>query len=262
MTCQINKSNSAATLPHIVVFCLVSLIIVMSFGLASSSWFLGDWRETLANSLIGEAGIEFRYPHSVVALYTEGHTAPPAAVVDWPSSVRKTPALPPEGKNLATFDGRPVGAGSSSNFEPPSGLGVNPTVQEASDPFSVQADPTDKPAASEESAPVSMPPPSQLANASSAVLPPPMPALPIPDEERDRLFEAFGTQHPQHAKLDKSGIAAHQTTPVQPVQNRRADQHPLGAKAAFQYRIKKECGPIHDPQLRRDCISSFRTYHW
>jgi hypothetical protein len=261
MTNHTNKLDAAATLLHLVTFGLVAVMIIISFGLASSSWLLGVRIETLVSSRIGEAGIEFLYPRSAVALYTEVHTAPPAAIADLPSSVRETIALPSAGQNLATPDVQPVGPGSSSNFEPPSDSEANPTIQETRDASSTQAVPIDKTlGASQESAPVSMPPPAQLVNASPTALPPPLPAVPIPDKERDRLFEAFGTQHPQPAKFDEGTITTHQTTPAQPVQNKRANEHPPGSKAAFQYRVKKECGPIHDPQLRQDCISSFSAY--
>jgi hypothetical protein len=257
-----NKLDAAATLLHLVIFGLVVVMIVVSFGLASSSWLLGVRRETLVSSRIGETGIEFLYPHSAVILYTEGHTAPPAAIADLPSSVKEMMAHPSAGQNLATSDVQSVGPGSSSNFEPPSDLEANPTIQETGDAPSTQAIPIDETlGASQESAPVPIPPLTQVVNASPTALAAPAPAVPIPDKDRDQLFEAFGTQHPQPAKFDEGAITTLQTPPAQPVQNKRANKHPLGSKAAFQYRVKKECGPIHDPQLRQDCVSSFSAYH-
>jgi hypothetical protein len=257
-----NKLDAAATLLHLVTFGLVAVMIVLLFGLASSSWLSDVRKETLVSSRIREAGIEFLYPRSAVVPYTADHAAPPpATIADLPSSVRETVVLPSAGQNLATSDVQPVGPISSSNFEPLSDSEANPTMQETWDAPSTQAVPIDKTiGASQESAPVSMPPPAQLRNAIPTALPP-VPAVPIPDKQRDRLFEAFGTQHPQPAKFDERAKTTSQTTPAQPVQNKRANEHFLGLKAAFQYRVKKECGPIHDPQLRLDCISSFSAYH-
>ena len=255
-----NKLDAAATLLHLVTFGLVAIMIVLSFGLASSSWLSEVRKETLVSSRIGEAGIEFLYPRSAVVPYTEDHAAPPA-IADLPSSVRETVALPSAGQNLATSDVQPVGPISSSNFEPPSDSEANPAMQETWDAPSTQTVPIDKTiGASQESAPVSMPTPAQLENASPTASPP-VPAVPIPDKERDRLFEAFGTRHPEPAKFDEGAKTTSQTTPAQPIQNKRANEHFLGLKAAFQYRVTKECGPIHDPQLRQDCISSFSAYH-
>jgi hypothetical protein len=57
--------------------------------------------------------------------------------------------------------------------------------------------------------------------------------------------------------LDQGALASHQTTTAQPMQSGRPDGHPVSSKAALQYRMRKECGPIHDPQLRDNCISTF-----
>lgn len=255
MTQRTNKLGTLTVLPHLVVFGLVAAIIVISFGFATSSWLLGVRKATLKSSRIGEAGIEFHYPRSAVALNTED-TAPAATIADPPRSVGASIPLPSAVQHLMTSDVQPAGPGSSSNFETPSDEVANPT-QETSGASSTQGAPIDKTlGASQEGAPVSMPPRSQVVKANPTASPPPVPAVSIPNEERDRVFEAVAIQHSQPAKLDLSAIP-HQTTPAQPVQNRHADEHPLGSKTTFQYRVKKECGPIHDPQLRHDCIRSF-----
>ena len=256
-----NKLDAVATLLHLVTFGLVAIMVVLSFGLASSSWLSDVRKETLVSSRIREAGIEFLYPRSAVVPYTGDHAARPATIADLPSSVRETVALPSAGQNLTASDVQPAGPISSSNFEPPSHSEANPTMQETWDAPSTQAVPIDKTlGASQESAPVSMPTPAQLGTVIPTALPP-VPAVPIPEKERDRLFEAFGTRHPQPAKFDEGARTTSQMTPAQPVQNKRANEHFLGLKAAFQYRVKKECGPIPDPQVRQDCISSFSAYH-
>ncbi len=259
MSKRTNSLGAVATRLHLAAFAFVAAMIVISFALASSSWLSHVRRETPVSSRIGEAGIEFFYPLSAVALYTEGHAAPAATIEDLPSSVGATIPLPSARQNLTTSDVLPAGSGSSSSFEPPSDTEAYPTIQHRWDAPPTQAVPIGKTlGASQESATVSMPP-SQLVSASPTASRPPVPAIPIPDEERDRLSQAFGIQHPQPANLKQGAIASHQTTPA--VHNRRPGEHPLGSKAAFQYRVRKECGPIHDAQLHRDCMSSFGAHY-
>ena len=260
MTQRTNKLGTLAVLPHLVAFGLVAVMVVISFGLTTSSWLLGIRKATLISSRIDEAGIEFHYPRSAVALNTEGHAAPAATIADPPRSVGASIPLPPAAQHLMTSDVQPAGPGSSSNFETPSDEVANPT-QETWGASSTQGAPIDKTfGASQESAPVSMPPRSQVVKANPIASPPPVPAVPIPDEERDQLFRVFGLQHLQPGNLEKGDIASHQTTPT--VQNSRAREHPLASKAAaFHYRLRKECGPIYDDQLHLSCIRSFGAHY-
>jgi hypothetical protein len=97
----------------------------------------------------------------------------------------------------------------------------------------------------------------QVVSASPNASPNPFAGAPIPGEEGDQLFRAFQILHSQPPMLDQGAIASQQTTTAQPMQSRRPDGHPVSSKAALQYRMRKECGPIHDPQLRHSCISTF-----
>jgi hypothetical protein len=259
MAKRINTLGTVATWFHLVTFALFGVMIVISFTLAFSSWLSRVGRETPVSSRIGEAGIEFLYPHSAIALYTEGHAAPAAAIEDTPSSAGATTPLPSAGQSPTVSDVLAAESGSSSNSEPPLEAEAYPTIQHSRDAPPTRAVPIDKPlGASQESAPVSMPP-SRLVSASPTASLPPVPAIQIPDEERDRLFEAFGIQHPPPDNLKQGAIASHQTMPA--MDNRRPGEHPPGSKAAFQYRVRKECGPIRDAQLHRDCISSFGAHY-
>jgi hypothetical protein len=255
MTKRTNKSGAAGTLLHLVFFGLVAVVTVISFGFASFS-LLYNSREMLVGSRIGEAAIEFAYPHAAVVPYTEGH-APAAAVADPPSSVGAHLPLPSAAQNLTSSYIQPEGPGSSSNFEPPSEQEASPTIQEVRHASPTQRPPIDKPLSeAQQRAPVSMPL-AQVVSASPNASPSPLVAVPIPGEEGDQLFRAFQILHSQPPMLDQGAIASHQTTTAQPMQSRRPDGHPVSSKAALQYRMRKECGPIRDPQLRHNCISAF-----
>jgi hypothetical protein len=249
-----NKSEAAGTLLHLVFFGLVAVVTVMSFGVASFS-LLYNGREILVSSRIGEAAIS--YPHAAVVPYTEGNVAPAAAVAEPPSSVGANLPLPSAAQSLTSSYFQPEGSGSSSNFEPPSEQEASPTIQEARHASPTQRFPIDKPLSeAQQRAPISTPL-AQVLSASPNASPSPLAAVPIPGQEGVQLSRAFQILHSQPAMLDQGEIGSHQTTTAQPMESRRPDSHPVSSKAALQYRIRKECGPIHDPQLRRNCISTF-----
>jgi hypothetical protein len=247
VTKRTTKSQAAGTLLHLVFFGLIAVVTVISFGVASLS-FLFNSREMLGSSRIGKAAIEIAYPHAAVVPYTEGDAAPAAAVAEPPSSVGANLPLPSAVQNLTSSYIQPEGSGSSSNFEPPS-------EQEARHASPTPRFPIDKPLSeAQQRAPVSTPL-AQVVSASPNACP--LAAIPIPGQERVQLSRAFQILHSQPAMLDQGAIGSHQTTTAQPMQSRRPDSHPVSSKAALQYRIRKECGPIHDPQLRHNCIGTF-----
>ena len=50
-------------------------------------------------------------------------------------------------------------------------------------------------------------------------------------------------------------------TPTQNVSRSQQYDHPLRTDANYRrYRMHKECGPISDPGLRRNCLLSFSAY--
>jgi hypothetical protein len=256
VTKRTNNSGAAGTLLHLVFFGLIAVVTVISFGFASFS-LLRNSREMLVSSRIGEAASKFAYPHAAVVPYTEGDAAPVAAVADPPSTVSANLPLPSAAQNLTSSYIQPVEPGSSSNFEPPSEQEASPTIQEARHASPTQRAPIDKPLSeAQQRAPVSMPLP-PVVSASPNASPRPLAAAPIPGEEGDQLLRAFQILHSQPLMLDQGAIASHQTTTAQPMQSRHPDGHPVSSKAALQYRMRKECGPIHDPQLRHNCISTF-----
>jgi hypothetical protein len=80
--------------------------------------------------------------------------------------------------------------------------------------------------------------------------------VPTSDEERDGLFGGFQIEY----LLDQAKINSNRTMPEQP-HNTHSYDGPTRANAVFRYRVRRECGPIGDPALRRHCIASFSTHY-
>ena len=62
------------------------------------------------------------------------------------------------------------------------------------------------------------------------------------------------------ANLDEGNTGLHENVPVQNVRNRDFDNRILGPNTTLRYRIRKECGPIHDRTLYHHCVATFSTY--
>lgn len=57
----------------------------------------------------------------------------------------------------------------------------------------------------------------------------------------------------QHAKWHE--------TPAQNVRKSQQYDYLVGTNSSFRaYRMRKECGPIRDPELRNNCLVSFNAY--
>jgi hypothetical protein len=97
-------------------------------------------------------------------------------------------------------------------------------------------------------------------NPTSAASGSTIPAVQIPDEEGEGLFRGFQIDYAQHTRPDQTNIALHETAPGGQVQNRRSYDH-LRHNADFRSRVRRECAPITDPELRRHCIASFSTHY-
>jgi hypothetical protein len=266
MTDRIKKFGAAGTLLHLVSFGLVAAGVAISFGFVSFS-LLGISRETLVGSRIGESAIEFIDPRSAVAPYTEGHEGSVAAAAIPPSLVEAKIPLPSPVQNPPTSDTPPEEPGSRSNFDSPPDHKASATTQDTWHGSATRVPPTDEtrpPELSESQQAGTEPAP--LADVVSAPLnasPATMATKPIVDEERDRLFQVFQIRNAEPTRLDQAKIASHETAPAEQGQNTRSYSydHPPSSKAAFRYRVRKECGPINDPELRRDCIASFSSHY-
>jgi hypothetical protein len=65
----------------------------------------------------------------------------------------------------------------------------------------------------------------------------------------------------KHTPITNPGDVAKSSSPQQNVIESKQYEHLLRTNPAFrQARIKKECGPITDPQLHQSCIASFEQY--
>ena len=65
----------------------------------------------------------------------------------------------------------------------------------------------------------------------------------------------------KHAPITSPGDVSESSSPQQNVIESKQYEHLLRANPAFrQARMKKECGPITDPQLHQSCIESFEQY--
>ena len=50
-------------------------------------------------------------------------------------------------------------------------------------------------------------------------------------------------------------------TPAQNVRKSQQYDHLVSTNSSFRaYRMRRECGPIGDPELRANCVGSFRVY--
>jgi hypothetical protein len=87
-----------------------------------------------------------------------------------------------------------------------------------------------------------------------------MPTLSTYGKQRDQMFRDFEIQLDHNANLDEDSVALHESAPAQHEQNRRFDDRLRGFNATFRYRVRKECGPIHDPALYHQCVATFSAY--
>ena len=157
-------------------------------------------------------------------------------------------------------------AGTKPNFEPPLDGNAIATAQEISPVSPVPALPTAElhsPELNEPQQPATKPLPSAeevSATRGESAHRNTMPVAPIPDEARETLSRGFQIEHPESAKPDQANSAWHETGRGQ-LQTRRAYDHILSPDVDLRYRVKKECGPINDPELRRHCVASFSAHY-
>jgi len=230
--------GAAGVLVHLFSFGLVAAGIAILFGLASF-WLL-DRRETLLPARVGGSATEFIYPCSAVAPCTQEH-AP--IKIDLPSLPDATTPLVHSAQNPTFSDVLSQEPGPRSNFVLLPDQKASAAKQDTSYAPGRQDPVSDKTLPAELGA-------SQQTVAE--VAPPADTAAPIVDEE-----------HYQPTTLDQANRDAHDTTSAEqpPAKVSYSYYHPPDPKIAFRYRVRKECGPIDDPELRRDCIASF-SFHY
>jgi hypothetical protein len=263
MTNHARQPSAVGLILHLIAFGLVAGMIAISFGFELYA-ILHFSRDTLEASRIGEAGIEFGYPRASIAPYTDRPVVRAAAQADPPSSAGLRIRVPATVQDPPTSLAQPDQPGSSEIFDPLPDWEPEPSPTTVQSPHAsprqlapdkappVEADEPHAAAAVPIAQSVSVSP-----NASST----PSPAEPLPGKDRKRLFQDFQIQHVPRSRLDQATTTSRSTAPAEPVPSGHSDQHSPSARAAFRYRVRKECGPISDPELRRQCIRSFSTRH-
>jgi hypothetical protein len=87
-----------------------------------------------------------------------------------------------------------------------------------------------------------------------------VPTLPIPAEKRDPVFRQFEMH--QNVNLDGDNAVSPEKIPIQHAQKGQAHDHYFSTNAdIWRYHLRKECGPIKDPALHRDCVRSFSAQY-
>ena len=250
MSDQSKRFGATGILFHLFSFGLVAAWIAISFGLASFSLF-GISRETLLYARIGGSATEFIYPRSAVAPDTEEH-AP--IKIDLPSLPDATTPLARSAQNPTASDMLSQEPGPRSNFVLLPDHQASAATQYTSHGSAIQGPVSKKTLPAELSA-------SQQAVPEAA--PPTDAAHQLVDEERNRFLPVSRIRNYRHTTLDQVNRDAHETTSAEqpPPKASYSYYHPLNPKAAFRYHVRKECGPIDDPELRRDCIASF-SFHY
>jgi len=241
--------GAAGVLVHLFSFGLVAAGIAILFGLASF-WLL-DRRETLLPARVGGSATEFIYPCSAVAPCTQEH-AP--IKIDLPSLPDATTPLVRSAQNPTFSDVLSQEPGPRSNFVLLPDQKASAAKQDTSYAPGRQDPVSDKTLPAELGA-------SQQTVAE--VAPPADTAAPIVDEEHNSLLLVSRIRDYQPTTLDQANRDAHDTTSAEqpPPKVSYSYYHPPDPKIAFRYRVRKECGPIDDPELRRDCIASF-SFHY
>jgi hypothetical protein len=81
------------------------------------------------------------------------------------------------------------------------------------------------------------------------------PTLVMTDQQRELLFERFLRQ------LQNGSSVTPQRAPAQRVRIGGWDNHVQALNPSIRHRVLRECGPIHDILLYRDCVASFGVHY-
>ena len=88
------------------------------------------------------------------------------------------------------------------------------------------------------------------------------PAPPFAAESVDRLFREFRSQQHQQVEPDPGIAASTPKTAAPSVRSSQSSEYRFRTNTdARKSRIRRECGPIKDPALHRDCIASFNIHY-
>jgi len=191
------------------------------------------------------------------SLYTSNEMQTRSSAVGWSevNSIRSDPSLSTDG-NTAPVKPDTTPSRADARALPPPSTPERPPAAEAPMPAApipetTQLQPAGQPSSSSEG---TLQPTLKLENNDAT------PAPAFSGEAADRLFREFRAQQHQQVEPD-SGIAASTPKTAAPsVRGSQSSEYRLGTNTdARKSRIRKECGPIKDPALHRDCIASFNV---
>jgi hypothetical protein len=220
--------TGAGLLVFLVSIGFIGAAIITAFAVAAfSSLYTGNETQT-RSSAVGWSEVNSIRPDP--SLSTDGNTAP--VKPDTTSSRADAPALPPP----------------SAPERPPA---AETAMPEPPIPETTQLQPAGQPSSSSEGA---LQPTAKVENNDAT------PAPAFSGEAADRLFREFRAQRHQQVEPDPGIAASTPKTAAPSVRGSQSSEYRLGTNTdARKSRIRKECGPIKDPALHRDCIASFNV---
>jgi hypothetical protein len=243
---------------HLIAFGVVAAVVVISFG----SWFfsLDISRGRQADTGIRKAGLEFSYPRSP-SPNTDHPAARVAAEANPPSSGEAAAPIRFAAEDPLTSLAQPERPEASWIWDLRPYQEANPTIPEPryTSPKQLASTPETHPARGDVQQHPAIPAlaMAEAVNVTPSASPIPKPAA-LSVEGRAQLFQAF--QIHLSSRLDQTAMVTNSTVQPKPVLSGRFGEHSRDPKSAFQYRVRKECGPIRDRELYDQCILSFRSH--
>jgi hypothetical protein len=246
MTDPRNRTGTAGVALYLIALGIVAVAVSTLFGGAAFSLLTGNKAPTKVS--IGNSAIERKEPE--LAFPVSNDTALIRADAEPPGSAPTNPKAqnPPRSDRSEDTQAKP-------------NLAAAPDTREVKAPIPEDTSGSkngDEPAAerpAEQSATTGVLVAGAL-GAAAVSAGSPTQVAPTFEEKRERLFHDFQIEH----FLDQATMNRTRTTPAQP-QNPHSSDGPTRTNAVFRYRMRRECGPIGDPALYRDCIASFRTHY-
>jgi hypothetical protein len=211
---------------------------------------------------IGFTGVAIITAFAIAAfssLYTHNKTQTRSSTVDWSevNSIRPDPSLSTDGNTAPVRLDTTPSIAAAPALPPPSAPEHPPAAEaampEAPIPETTQLQPTGQPSSSSEKA---VQPTAQVEHNNAT------PAPPFAGESIDGLFREFRSQQHQQVEPDPGIAASTPKTAAPGVRSSQSSEYRLRTNNdARKSRIRRECGPIKDPALHRDCIASFNVHY-
>ena len=193
------------------------------------------------------------------SLYTGNEMQTRSSAVDWSevNSIRPDPSPSTDGNAPPVNVGTTPSIAATPALPPPSAPERPPAAEAAMPgaplPETTQLQPTSQPSSSSEEA---LQPTAKVEHNDAT------PAPPFAAESVDRLFREFRSQQHQQVEPDPGIAASTPKTAAPSVRSSQSSEYRFRTNTdARKSRIRRECGPIKDPALHRDCIASFNIHY-